>query len=312
MKPFRSEITRRKFFQQAGSSALALTLGGASTFFLSQPAAKKINAGSRINGVEIGIILPYALRGIPGDPDAEQLLSYVKELGISYVEMQAPPAERFAGISADNPVEWRLSAGMEKFKELRKLYNDAGVEFYAFKQTLSAEMSDEEYDYTFRVARTLGASQVTMELPRRDPDGTLTNRIGQFAEKHQLMVAYHNHTQANINFWDRAVWQSEYNGLNLDIGHYVAANGPESLMEILDKHWTRIGSLHLKDRKVGMGDNVPWGEGDTPIAEVLQLMRDRKAPFQATIELEYNVPVHSDPLQEVSRCLEYCRRALEG
>src|SRR5690625_5851168 len=80
-----------------------------------------------------------------------------------------------------------------------------------------------------------------MELPRRDPDGTLTNRIGQFAEKHQLMVAYHNHTQANINFWDRAVWQSEYNGLNLDIGHYVAANGPESLMEILDKHWTRIG-----------------------------------------------------------------------
>src|SRR5690625_7859147 len=85
---------------------------------LSQTSAKKINAGSRIKGVEIVIILPYSLRGIPGDPDAEQLLSYVKELGISYVEMQAPPAERFAGISADNPVEWRLSAGMEKFKEI--------------------------------------------------------------------------------------------------------------------------------------------------------------------------------------------------
>src|SRR5690625_5056115 len=207
MKPFRSEITRRKFFQQAGSSALALTLGGASTFFLSQPAAKKINAGSRINGVEIGIILPYALRGIPGDPDAEQLLSYVKELGISYVEMQAPPAERFAGISADNPVEWRLSAVLEKFKELLKLYNESGVEYYTFKQQCSVVKSAYEYDYTYRVARSHGYSQVTMELPRRNTDGIRTNRIGQFAETHKLMVAQHNNTQDNINFWDRAVWQ---------------------------------------------------------------------------------------------------------
>src|SRR5690625_7670345 len=69
------------------------------------------------------------------------------------------------------------------------------------------------------------------------------------------MVAYHNHTQANINFWDRAVWQSKYNGLNLDIGYYVSANGPESLMNILDKHWWSIGSLHLKDRKEGLENN---------------------------------------------------------
>ena len=178
--------------------------------------------------------------------------------------------------------------------------------------TLSADMSDEEYDYTFQVAKTLGANQVTMELPRRDDDGSLTNRIGQFAEKHQIMVAYHNHAQANINFWDRAVWQSEYNALNLDIGHYVSANGPDSLMTLIDKHWSSIGSLHLKDRKEGLGDNVPWGEGDTPIKEVLQLMRDRKANFQATIELEYNVPDGSDPLQEVANCLEYCMKALEA
>jgi sugar phosphate isomerase/epimerase len=78
----------------------------------------------------------------------------------------------------------------------------------------------------------------------------------------------------------------------------------------MERHWDRIGSLHLKDRKANGGDNYPWGEGDTPIAEVLQLMRDRRASFQATIELEYRVPDDSDPLQEIARCLEFCRQAL--
>lgn len=312
MKTIKSEISRRRFFKQAGGSALAMAMGGAMTLIPGPASGRKRLTNSKINGVEIGIILPYALRGLSGNPDAEQLLKYITDLGISYVEMQAPPAERFAGISSDNQVEWRLSADMDKFNELRALYNNAGVEFYAFKQTLTSEMADEEIDYTFRVARTLGANQVTMEMPRRDFDGTLTDRLGRFAEKHEIMVAYHNHAQANFNFWDRAVWQSKYNALNLDIGHYVAANGSESLMNLLDKHWSSIGSLHLKDRKEGLGDNVPWGQGDTPIREVLQLMRDRKAGFQATIELEYNVPEDSDPLQEVARCLEYCRRALES
>ena len=126
MKPFLSEISRRRFFKQAGGSALALTLGGVATFIPASVTGKKRLASSKINGVEIGIILPYALRGMPGDPDAEQLLEFVTDLGISYVEMQAPPAERFAGISSDNPVEWRLAASMDKFRELRQIYNDAG------------------------------------------------------------------------------------------------------------------------------------------------------------------------------------------
>jgi|SRR5690625_905025 len=312
MKSFQSQVSRRTFLQQAGSSALALALGGMSNIIAAPATDRKRFTASKINGVEIGIIAPYAFRGMSGAPDVEQLLTFITDLGISFVKMQAPPAEHFAGISSVNPVEWRISAGMDKFKELRRIYNDAGVHFYGYKQTLTREMSDEEYDYTFNVARALGAGQVTMEMPRNDHDGSLTDRIGRFADKHEIMVAYHNHTQANFNFWDRAVWQSEYNGLNLDIGHYVAANGAESLMNLLDKHWEKIGSLHIKGRKEGMGDNVPWGEGDTPIKEVLQLMRDRKAGFQATIELEYDVPSNSDPLQEIAKCLAYCRAALES
>ncbi len=305
-------FSRRKFI---GTSAAALAgFSLAPSALISSPShsvhAQKPN--SVINGVKIGVIVPYAFRSLQSN-SAEELLEAVLETGISMVELQIPPAENFVGAPSrddrDRLSAWRESAGMGGYEELRQLYNDAGVGIYAFKEAITHEMSDAECDYIFKAAKTLGAWQVTMELHRNDSDGTLTNRIGQLAEKHQVMVAYHNHTQANFNFWDRALWQSEYNGLNLDIGHYVAGTN-DSPIPLIERHWERIGSLHLKDRKMNNGDNMPWGEGDTPIAEVLQLMRDRNAEFVATIELEYPIPDGSDAIQEIKRCLEFCKNAL--
>ena len=53
---------------------------------------------SKFNGVQIGIIAPYSFRGLPGT--AEDLLRYMVELGISAVELQNTPVERFAGAPA--------------------------------------------------------------------------------------------------------------------------------------------------------------------------------------------------------------------
>ena len=61
---------------------------------------------------------------------------------------------------------WRTSVSMDKFKQLRKMYNDAGVTIYAWKQ-LSPNMSDEEFEYIFNVAEALGCTHTTLELPRR-------------------------------------------------------------------------------------------------------------------------------------------------
>jgi L-ribulose-5-phosphate 3-epimerase UlaE len=70
--------------------------------------------------------------------------------------------------------------------------------------------------------------------------------------------------------------------------------------------------MHTKDRQTpqhGKG-NVAWGTGDTPIGDVLKMMQKNKYKFPATIELEYQVPENSDPVSEVQKCLEFCRKSL--
>ena len=56
---------------------------------------------------------------------------------------------------------------------------------------------------------------------------------------------------------------------------------------------------------------MPWGQGDTPLEKVLQLMRKEKYKFPATVEMEYDVPEGSDAVKEVATCVEFCRKVLE-
>jgi len=65
--------------------------------------------------------------------------------------------------------------------------------------------------------------------------------------------------------------------------------------------------VHLKDRKKNQGANMPFGEGDTPLKEVLLLLRKKKYAIPACIEYEYK---GADTMVEVRRCFDYCKKAL--
>jgi sugar phosphate isomerase/epimerase len=78
---------------------------------------------------------------------------------------------------------------------------------------------------------------------------------------------------------------------------------------VLEKYHDRIVSLHLKDR-TAEGGNLPWGQGKTPLKEILQLMKKEKWTFPADIELEYQIPQGSDSVAEVAKCVQYCKEAL--
>jgi sugar phosphate isomerase/epimerase len=322
--------SRRNFLYQSSLASLGLVFMGknalaANSFFLA-----KLN--SKIKGVQIGAIT-YSFRSMPGS--AEQIIQYCKEAGISAVELMGDPAEAYAGspaglmteVSRENFMKvmeernakartWRETASMDKFVELRKLFNDAGITIYAYKPdaALGVKSTDGEIDYAMRAAKALGATSVNVEIPT---NADHSKRLGEFGLKHKVYVGYHAHTQATDTAWDLALSQSPYNAINLDCGHYIAAGGANttaSLLAFIEKNHDRISSMHIKDRKnkVNGSKNMPWGEGDTPLKEILTLLKTKKYKIPASIELEYDIPAGSDAVKETKKCFEYAKAILEA
>ena len=301
--------SRRAFLGGAAAAAANLAL------LPGVRAATKPN--SVFDGVRIGCIT-YSYRSMA--TTAEETLQALLDGGISEVELMGGPIQLYAGISgggrkgkdkvepltgpAPQPTEAQREAQLAKCRELRKMYNDAGVNIHIHKMGFGP--SDEEIEFTFQVAKALGCFGVTTE--RND---TLARRVAPFADKHKIWVGFHNHT-ANLPAMDKTdpiLELSPYIGFNLDIGHYVAGSKGLSPIPVLEKYHDRIVSLHLKDRTAD-GGNVPWGEGQTPIKEVLQLMRKEKWTFPAEVELEYKIPEGSNAVAEVAMCVQYCKQAL--
>lgn len=220
-------------------------------------------------------------------------------------EQQAARAE-----AAKQLADWRLSLSMDKIKDFRKKYETAGVLIQILKVDNFNSFSDDVTDYFFEVAKNLGAHAISTEGRLSDIE-----RLGKFADKHKMMVGYHGHTAgpggeafgAPEN-WEKAMAVSKYNAINLDLGHFLVGN-QTSPIPFMTKYHDHITHIHVKDRKLN-GATVPFGEGDVPIVETLQLMKKNKWKFQATIEFEYPVPQGSDVLTEIGKCVAYCRKAL--
>ena len=218
--------------------------------------------------------------------------------------------------AADELRTWRTSVSLDRVRDVRKLFNDAGVTIYAYKPDgiqKNMQTTDAEFDYIFAIAATLGASHLTMELPGGETAVPLMKRLVQFAEKHKVAVAYHTHAQGSMTVFDEAMALSKWNMMNVDLGHYVAAgNVGGSPIQFLERHHARISSFHLKDRTLPehCALTVPFGRGDGQIKDILLAMRKNRWTFPATVELEYPVPAGSDAPQEVKKCVEFCRQAL--
>ncbi len=305
----KQSFSRRRFIGAGMLAAAGMAIASKSSFANAVFAKTKPN--SKFNGIQIGVIT-YSFRSMPGS--IQQILQYCIDSDINAVELMGDAAETYAGAPKRDGSDdynaklanWRENTIMDGFFAIRKMFNDAGINIYAWKpNALGVKNTDGEIDYAFNAGKALGCTHVTVELP----DAVQTQRLGDIAEKHNMMVGYHAHTQATPTLWDTALSQSEHNGINLDIGHYTAGTSTSPVDFILKNH-KRILSMHIKDRKFHDGPNMPWGEGDTPIKEVLALMKKNDYKFPATIELEYKIPDGSDAVKEVIKCREYAKNAL--
>lgn len=210
--------------------------------------------------------------------------------------------------------DWRLATTPETWKGVRKQFNDAGIDVQILCYNMNMGMGDDEIEYAFHMARGLGVRAISCSSTV-----SFAKRVAPFAEKYKTIWAGHGHDDiydpeqfAKPETFELIMGLSKYIGVNLDIGHYTAAG--YDAVAFIEKHHDRITNIHLKDRnkpdKCGVSGNLPFGTGDTPIKEVLLLMKKNKYKFPANIELEYRIPEGSDPVTEVGKCFQFCKGIL--
>jgi sugar phosphate isomerase/epimerase len=325
-----NQVSRRKFLGSAAAIAgLSFIPGGLAVGKnLSSPVLHSAN------GVTLGVIT-YSYRSIPHG--ARAILDWLLYAGLNSVELMGGAVEEYAGAPvydgpafvrgvqmteqqrnemtaarqrhADEMRKWRTSVSMDKFRELRQMYNSAGVNIDITKLG-APNWSDDEIDYAFNVAKILGSRGITFEIGIEP-----AKRMAPFAERHGLYAIMHNHGQPGqpgFSFEENLSFSKNLM-LNLDVGHYWGATGRHP-NQVVEKFHDRIISLHIKDKTgpnaTPADSNMPFGEGSTPLRDILRLVRDKGWPITADIELEYQIPQGSNAVDEVKKCADYCRSLL--
>jgi sugar phosphate isomerase/epimerase len=295
-----SDLTRREFTQVTLGGAAGLAI--APRFVFSAP---KID--SKVAGVQLGV-QSYSFRTM----DLDAAIAAMVEIGIGSCELWSghvePRVERGAAGGREKVREWRLTTPLKHFEDIGRKFADAGVEVYAYNYSFRDDFTDEEMARGFEMAKALGAKAITASS-----NVSTAARIGPMANNYRMKVGVHNHSQIRENEFATPddfqkamdLAKSDYVVINLDIGHFTAANF--DAVDYLKTHHGKVVTLHIKDRKKNQGENLPFGQGDTPIKQVLALLKANKWPIPANIEYEYK---GEDTKTEVRRCLEYCRQAL--
>jgi sugar phosphate isomerase/epimerase len=289
---------------------------------LSSLALPSVLRAQTVSGVRLGV-QTYSFRELtrpPGGDLVDPIIAAMKECGLTECELWAPQIEPPSPFGRGRPTPeqaqqareaaktWRLETPIDHFRAIQKKFEGAGMTIYAFNYSPNNSFTDAEIDRGFEMAKALGAEIITASATIE-----AARRMAPFAAKHKMPVAMHNHSNvtdpnefATLESLATALTLSPLFRINLDIGHFTAAN--YDAVAYIREHHARITNLHLKDRKKEQGPNTAWGTGDTPIRQVLQLLIQERWPIRAYIEYEHNG--EAGPVDEVKKCFAFAKSAL--
>ena len=167
--------------------------------------------------------------------------------------MLEPAATPPAKVAREELRKWRLETPLDHFTAIRKKFDSAKIAIRAFNYSFNDSFTEPEIDRGFEIARALGAGFITASSTL-----TAAKRVAPFAEKHKMIVAMHNHSNvkdpnefATPESFAAALELSKYFKINLDIGHFTAANF--DAVAYLREHHANITNLHIKDRQARSG-----------------------------------------------------------
>ena len=298
------------------------------------------SVAARAADVRVGLST-YSFRDLvrtPGRDNVDDLIKVLQQTGVREIELASantepagpnsgpavprPPSAYPDPVRTPTPAEvaaaklavrnalrrWRLATPPSAHEAFRAKFQSAGISLFAYRVDYDASFTDEEIEVTFQQAKALGVARIATVT-------TLTGarRLAPFAAKHGISVALHNSSNrqdpdaiATPEIFRTALALSKNFQLNFDIGNFTAANFEP--VAFLQENRASLSHVQIKDRTRNSGRNEAFGDGDTPIADVLRLVRDKKLPVPVFVEYEY-IGLGT-PLEEVRRCLSFVKSAL--
>jgi sugar phosphate isomerase/epimerase len=297
---------------------------------MSASAAKKID--SVVQGIQFGLqSYVFSMIGLPQASVLDVVVKSMVESGLGECDLYAPlvePAEISDRIRAAGPggpgaavppevaaaraqarqelAKWRMSVSLDYFRAIRKKFEDAGIVVYGLSGFPGS--TEEELERTFDIAGSLGAQLVTLGIPL-----SAAKRVAPLAGKRGVRVGLQGRPDMSVTNPDviakpenfaAAVTLSKDYCISIDVGD--ATGGGWDSLKFVEDHHDRIALIYLKDRRKDRL-SVPWGEGDTPLREILRLIRDKKYPIRCYVDCDYKT---GDRPADVKRSFEYAKAAL--
>ena len=261
---------------------------------------------SRVQGVHIGLqtYVFTANVSLPQDRLTDIVIQSMVDAGIGECDLYAPivaPAglrSRMLSTESGPPLDY--------FRAYRKKFLDAGIEIHGISGFSGA--TPQEFSRTLQIADALGARLITLGVNL--PTAKL---LAPIAEGHDVTIGLQGRPDLSItdpdtiakpeSFLQAAALAKNY-CISLDIGD--AVGGGWDVLKFVREHPERIGLIYLKDRRKDRL-SVPWGQGDTPVREILRLIRDNRHPIRCYIDCDYKT---EDRPGDVKRSFEYIKAAL--
>ncbi len=270
-----------------------LALAGAPALALAKP-------NSVVQGVTLGC-QTYSFR----DRSLDETIKAMLDIGFSSAELWQGHIEP-KKMDREELRKWRTTASMDEFKKVREKFSRAGIDIYAYNYSFRDDFTDQEIARGFEMVKALGTKRITASS-----NVTTAKRVDPLARKAKVLVGMHNHSRIRPNEFARpedfeeAMRGTSNIKINLDIGHLWGAGYDP--VAFLEKHYRDIVTIHVKDKTKGEDEAKPFGQGNTPIRECLQLLKTKKLKIPAMIEYEYK---GQDPVADVRACLDFMKRCL--
>ena len=320
-------LTRREL----GKALLTVPVTAAA--FAQQP-RRVARYASRFNGVRIGAqtYCYRSLRDTTQPWSAQRVDALMGQVVDAFVQNQIDLAEFWIALveppggPGRGPTDlamrqalrdWRRSRPLDVFERARRRFTDAGIEIYSCMYNFADDLSEDELEFPFEVAKTLGTTIISANCTKAS-----IQRATAPADRHKMFVAAHAENAPFDRNPDGMVYEknlvaalshSPYIKVTLDTGHFTAFGG--DAVAFVRQYRDRVANLHLKDRLRRAEDRndentTEWGKGDAPLVQVLQLMRDQRDTFPACIEYEY--AGKGTAIEEMQKCLNFAKAALSS